>query len=181
MASHSNNAQFIDTDYEQNQYFCFFVAEKIFAVPVKRVTEIIELDRVRPIPRVPDHLIGVVNLRGSIIPIVSLAKLLGLRELRGLSEKNSEITADKKSKSCVVMIEIFVEEEIMNIGMLIDQVHQVIEMDEKEITEPPSIGMDMKRENIVGVSRFNEKCVTVLNLDKLFSIQSVAYLSYAEN
>jgi purine-binding chemotaxis protein CheW len=181
----SSTAELLDIELEKNQYFCFFVQEKIFSVPVKKVTEIIEIDQMRNIPTVPDHLMGVVNLRGSIVPLVSLTKLMNLpvseKQLSESKENFPDKKPEKHTKQCVVMIETVIEEETLNIGILIDRVHQVIDIDESDITEPPSLGLDIKREYVVGVVRLDGKFVIFLDLNQLFSIESVSYLGAAAN
>lgn len=174
----SSAAELLDIELEKNQYFCFFVQDKIFSVPVKKVTEIIEIEKMRNIPTVPAHLVGVVNLRGSIVPLVSLTKLMNLP---ALEYSSSDKKKEKRAKQCVVMIESVLEEETLTIGVLIDRVHQVIDIDESDLIEPPFLGLDIKREYVMGVVRLDGKFVIFLDLNQLFSIESVSYLGAVAN
>ena len=147
---------------EQSQYLGFHIAGEEYAIGILRVREILEYDTVTRVPTTPPSIRGVINLRGSVVPVVDLAVKLGLAE--------SVVT----KRSCVVVVEIVLEGERTVMGLLADAVSQVIDLPAAEIEPPPPFGTRIRVECLLGMGRAGKKFVLLLDIDKILSSDDVA-------
>jgi purine-binding chemotaxis protein CheW len=158
----------VDVALNMNQYFSFHLSGKIFAIPVMRITEIVEYGGVTNVPTMPDFIHGALNLRGNILPVIDLAKKLSLP------------VKPIHSRTCVVLLEVDMDGEMTQIGIIVDGVHQVVDLDMTSVNDAPSLGMDIKSEFVKGVVRIDEKVLTLLEVDTVFSMKEIAF-SYSES
>jgi purine-binding chemotaxis protein CheW len=147
---------------EQFQYLGFHVAGEEYAVGILRVREILEYDTVTRVPTTPPCIRGVINLRGSVVPVVDLAAKLALPE--------TVVT----KRSCIVVVEVTLEGEPTVIGLLADSVSQVIDLPAAEIEPPPSFGTRLRVECLLGMGRAGKRFVLLLDIDTLLSMDEVA-------
>jgi purine-binding chemotaxis protein CheW len=147
---------------EQSQYLGFHIAGEEYAIGILRVREILEYDTVTKVPTTPPSIRGVINLRGSVVPVVDLAVKLGLPE--------SVVT----KRSCVVVVEIALDGERTVMGLLADAVSQVIDLPAAEIEPPPPFGTRIRVECLLGMGRSGKKFVLLLDIDRLLSTDDVA-------
>ena len=143
------------------QHLTFFIAGEEYAVAILRVREIIQYDTVTKVPKTPSWVRGVINLRGSVVPVVDLAVKFGLPE-----------SAPSKS-TCIVIIEAEMEAERMIMGILADSVSQVVDLPSSEIQPPPSFGTRVRVDYLVGMGRAGKKFVLILDVDKVLSADEV--------
>jgi purine-binding chemotaxis protein CheW len=142
---------------EQSQYLGFHIAGEEYAIGILRVREILEYDIVTRVPTTPRSIRGVINLRGSVVPVVDLAVKLGLPE--------SVVT----KRSCVVVV----ESERTVMGLLADAVTQVFDLPATEIEPPPPFGTRIRVECLLGMGRAGKKFVLLLDIDRLLSTDDV--------
>jgi purine-binding chemotaxis protein CheW len=147
---------------EQSQYLGFHMAGEEYAIGILRVREILEYDTVTKVPTTPASIRGVINLRGSVVPVIDLAVKLGLPE--------SVVT----KRSCVVVVEIVLDGERTVMGLLADAVSQVIDLPAAEIEPPPPFGTRVRVECLLGMGRAGKKFVLLLDIDRLLSTDDVA-------
>jgi len=147
---------------EQSQYLGFHIAGEEYAIGILRVKEILEYDIVTRVPTTPRSIRGVINLRGSVVPVVDLAVKLGLPE--------SVVT----KRSCVVVVEMVLEGERTVMGLLADAVTQVFDLPATEIEPPPPFGTRIRVECLLGMGRAGKKFVLLLDIDRLLSTDDVA-------
>jgi purine-binding chemotaxis protein CheW len=152
----------LPTATEQAQYLGFHIAGEEYAIRILRVREILEYDTVTRVPTTPPSIRGVINLRGSVVPVVDLAVKFGLGE--------SAIT----KRSCVVVVDAVVHGEAMVIGLLTDAVSQVVDLPPGEIEPPPSFGTRVRVECLLGMGRAGKKFVLLLDIDRLLSMDEAA-------
>ena len=145
------------TANEQTQYLGFHIAGEECAIGILRVREILEYDTLTRVPTTPPSIRGVINLRGSVVPVVDLAVKFGLPE--------SAITR----RSCVVVVDAIVHGEGMVIGLLTDAVTQVMDLPPGEIEPPPSFGTRVRVECLLGMGRSGKKFVLLVDVDRLLS------------
>ncbi len=145
------------------QYFSFHLSGKLFAIPVMRITEIVEYGGITYVPTMPSFIHGALNLRGNILPVIDLARKLCLP------------VSSINSRTCVVLLEVDMCGEMIQIGVIIDGVHQVIDLDAASISDAPSMGMEIKLEYISGVARLDDKMLTLLEVDILLAPEEIAY------
>lgn len=146
-------------------YLTFKLGDELFAANVGKVLEILEIPRITKVPRSPAYMRGVINLRGSVLPVIDARSKFGLPE--------AEDTID----SCIIVLDIEMEDHHITIGTVVDAVQEVMDIDDKQIQPAPSIGSRYKSEFIDGMVKINEQFIMMLNLDKVFSSSEVSILN----
>lgn len=146
-----------------SQYLSFQLAGEEFAFGILRVKEILEYDTLTRVPSAPPAVRGVINLRGSVVPVLDLALLFGL-----------PATAVTK-RSCVIIVEVRVDGQELVMGILADAVNQVIELAPETIEPPPAFGSRVRVEYLVGMGKVDSrKFVLILDIDRLLGDVSPA-------
>jgi len=147
---------------EHAQYLTFQVADAEYGVGILQVREIIEYDTITRVPHAPPAVRGVINLRGSVVPVVDLAVKFGLSE--------SRIT----KRSCVIVVECLLDGALTVMGVLCDAVSQVIDLTAADIEPAPAFGSRVRIEFLRGMGKVGGKFVLLLDLDRLLSAQEAA-------
>jgi purine-binding chemotaxis protein CheW len=149
---------------ETSQYLTFKLAEETFAVNVAKVREILDFISITKVPRTPDFMRGVINLRGSVVPVVDMKLKFGMEE--------TEKTVD----TCIIVIEVTIDGETTIVGALADSVEEVVELEPGQIEPPPRIGMKLDTDFISGMGKLGEEFVIILDTDRIFSFEEVEAL-----
>jgi purine-binding chemotaxis protein CheW len=139
------------------QYLSFKLDDELFAMDVACVREVIDRTELTRIPRMPEFMRGVINLRGNVVPVVDLRMKFGIGQI--------EMTID----TCIVVLEVNVDEEATIVGALVDAVEEVFELEPSRIEPPPKMGTRLNTEFIEGMGRLGEDFVILLNADRVFS------------
>jgi purine-binding chemotaxis protein CheW len=150
---------------ETKQYLTFRLAEETFAVDVARVREILDFTTITKVPQTPDFMRGVINLRGSVVPVVDMKLKFGMEE--------TEKTVD----TCIIVIEITIEGETTVVGALADKVEEVLELEPDQIELPPRIGMKLNTDFIRGMGKIGETFTIILDTDRIFSFDECTSLT----
>ncbi len=139
------------------QYLTFKLADEVFAVEVGKVREILEYIPITKVPRTPDYMRGVINVRGSVVPVLDLRLKFGM-------------TATEQSiDTCINVLEIAFEEEKIVLGALADSVQEVIELEPGQIEPAPRIGTNIRTDMIKGMGKRDNGFIMILDIDKVFS------------
>jgi purine-binding chemotaxis protein CheW len=146
------------------QYITFKLGDELFAINVSQVREVLDLSLVTKVPTAPPYMRGVVNVRGSAIPVVDLRLKFGLPQ------------APDTVQTRIVVLELELDGEPVVLGGLADSVHEVIELEPGQINEPPRIGMRWKTELIQGMGKRGDQFIIILDIAKVFSLDDVALL-----
>jgi purine-binding chemotaxis protein CheW len=141
----------------QRQYLTFFLAEEQYAVGVLSVKEIIEYGIVTRVPTTPPYIRGVINLRGSVVPVVDLAVKFGLPAL------------PVSRRTCIVIMETTLLGERVVMGVVADAVSQVIQFSPQDIEPSPAFGTSVRLEYLEGMAKLGTKFVLILNMDHVFA------------
>lgn len=144
-------------ELQSTQYLTFTLADEVFAVDVARVSEILEMPGITKVPQVPDFMLGVINLRGKVVPVIDMRLKLGMSE--------TEYTVN----TCIVVLEVEVDAETIVLGALADSVQEVIEMEPSRIDAVPHIGTQLNTSFIKGMGKYDGRFVMILDIDKIFS------------
>lgn len=147
-----------------NSYLSFKLGEEEFAAHVGKVLNILEMTRITEVPKAPEYMKGVINLRGTVLPVIDTRMKFGMEP--------TEYTAN----TCIVVLDIEVDNETIHIGALVDAVQAVLEIDRNKIMPPPSIGSKYRSEFIEGVANIDEKFIMILDMDAVFSTEDVTSL-----
>lgn len=142
---------------ETTQYLTFKLQEEVFAVDVAKVREILDLVTITKVPQTPEFMRGVINLRGSVVPVVDMRLKFGM--------SRTETTVN----TCIIVMEISLDEETTVVGALADSVQEVLELDADQIEPAPRIGTRLNTEFIKGMGKIGEHFVMILEIDKVFS------------
>lgn len=150
-----------DIQTTQQQYLTFSVRGDEYAVAILRVKEIIAYDGVTRVPRTPVFIRGVINLRGSVVPVIDLAQKFGYA------------MAEPGRSTCIVIVEMQLEEKPIVLGLLVDAVDQVIELQEDEIQPPPTFGTKVAIDFLTGMGRTARGFVLLLDIDRVLATSEV--------
>ena len=150
---------------ETAQYITFKLGDELFAINVSQVREVLDLTLITKVPTAPDYMRGVVNVRGSAIPVVDLRLKFGLPK------------AAETVQTRIVVLELDLDGETIVLGGLADSVHEVIELEPGQIDEPPRIGLRWKTELIQGMGKRGDQFIIILDIAKVFSLEDAALLA----
>jgi purine-binding chemotaxis protein CheW len=150
------------------QFLTFFIAGEEYAASILKVREVIEYDTLTAVPNTPPWIRGVVNVRGSVLPIVDLGVKFGLPP--------STISRF----SCIVITEVDSDGEKLTLGVLADSVSRVIEFAQSEIEAPPAFGTRVKIEYLLGLGAIGKKFCQILNIDKVLSADELLAVTDAQ-
>lgn len=139
------------------QYLTFTLSDEVFAVDVARVREILEMPGITKVPQVPDFMLGVINLRGCVVPVIDLRLKFAMPAVA------------QTVNTCIIVVEVEMDGEKIVLGALADSVQEVIEMEPSQIEAPPHIGTHLKTEFLQGMGKHDERFVMVLDIDRVFS------------
>jgi purine-binding chemotaxis protein CheW len=154
-----------NTAQESNSYLAFNVGGELFAAHVSKVLNILDKTKITKVPKAPEYMLGVINLRGAVLPVIDARIKFGMPK------------EEEKSTNCIIVNEILIDNETVKVGALVDAVVEVLEVESEEITPPPSIGSRFKTEFISGVIRKNENFIMILDMDKVFSTEEINVIS----
>ena len=147
------------------QYVTLGIAEEIFAAPVERVQEILEMRQIARLPHAPAYLLGMIDLRGQGIPVVDLRLKLGLA------------AAEDTHATRIVVLKVMAGGREVILGLKADRVFEVTVLDGGTMEPPPEIGVRWQSESIAGIGRRNGAFVTVLDLDHVFAATEISLMS----
>ena len=150
------------------QFLTFLLGEEIFGVEVVQVREILDLVAITRVPQMPDYMLGVINLRGSVVPVIDLRRKFGL--------PTRETTRD----NCIVVLEVDFGGEVTVVGALADAVQEVLELGADAIEPAPRLGMKLKTEFIRGMGKKDEQFLILLDINRIFSSDELAALQGSE-
>jgi len=149
---------------DTTQYLTFLAGQERFAIGILDVKELIEVSSMTRVPMTPDFIRGVINLRGSVVPVIDLASRLG--------HSSGELT----KRSCIVLVEIAVDDESQTIGMLVDEVNQILEISGTQIQPPPNFGTDIRTDFIKAMGRVDDEFNILLSIANVLSMEELSVL-----
>jgi purine-binding chemotaxis protein CheW len=152
------------TERDVQQYLTFMIGAEEYAVSLLKVKEIIEYDTITEVPKTPEWVRGVINLRGSVVPVIDLA----------VKFRQSPSVAGKLT--CIVITEVECEGEATVMGVMVDSVRQVIDLKPQEIEEPPTFGTRVKVDYLLGMARAGKKFCLILDTEKVLSTDELLEL-----
>ena len=146
---------------EMTQYLTFKLADEIYALDIGKVREVLDLTAITKVPRTPEFMRGVINLRGSVVPVVDLRLKFGMA------------MTERTVNTCIIITEVTVDNDTTVLGALADSVQEVLDLDANSIVPPPRIGTKLRTEFIKGMGRQNDRFIIILDVDKVFSSEEL--------
>lgn len=154
-----------DADGSRPSYLTFFIGNDEYGVPILRAREILRLGPITHVPSAPACVRGVINLRGTAVPVADLAIKFG------------QPACAPTRFSCIVVVEVCLEGEQTVMGLIVDAVNQTIELSAEEIEPVPNFGTHAPSEYLVGMGKQERKFVLLLDIDRVLSdLQTVVPL-----
>jgi len=152
---------------EATQYLSFVLGEEVFALEISKVREVLDFTTITKVPRTPDFMRGVINLRGSVVPVVDLRLKFGMA------------MTEKTVNTCIIIAEIDIEGESTVLGALADSVQEVFELEPDQIEPAPKIGTQLNTDFIRGMGKREDGFVIILDIDRIFSSDELSIVRNA--
>lgn len=153
---------------ETAQYLTFRLEEEVFALDISQVREVLDFTAITKVPRTPEFMRGVINLRGSVVPVVDMRLKFGMSR------------TEQTLSTCIIIVEINIDGDRLILGALADSVQEVIELGPGQIEPAPRIGTRLDTEFIKGMGKRDEEFIIILDIDKIFSMDELASVGVAE-
>jgi purine-binding chemotaxis protein CheW len=150
---------------DERQYVSFILADEEYGVPILKVQEIIRYTKLTRVPQSSEFIEGVLNLRGRVIPVLDLRKRFALAQ--GARDRNSRI--------------VVVEVDNRTVGMIVDGVSEVLQINRGDIEPPPPLGARVKTEFIEGMGKVGDRLMILLDIDRILSTEEKVALDDINN
>jgi purine-binding chemotaxis protein CheW len=142
----------------ENQYLTFILNDEEYGVDILRVQEIRGWEQATTIPNAPEFVVGVINLRGMVIPIINLRKRFNIPD------------SDISSTTVIVIVKVINEGEERIVGMIVDAVSEVYNVSDEAMSDTPDLGSTISTNFIKGLATINEKMIVLLDIDLLINV-----------
>lgn len=146
---------------ETTQYLTFKLGEEIFALDISKVREVLDFASITKVPRTPEYMRGVINLRGTVVPVVDMRLKFGMSK------------TEKTVNTCIIIVEVTLDGDTAVLGALADSVQEVIDLEPDHIEPSPRIGTRMRTEFIKGMGKRDDRFLIILDIDKVFSVDEI--------
>lgn len=151
----------INLSQDKQQYLIFTLNERIYAVLISYVNEIIEYTHLTPVPMAADCVRGVLNLRGHVLPVIDLNIRMGGEQIK------------ENKRTCILIVTVNYNQEPVKMGMVVDAVNDVINLNIQDLEAPPPFGNRIRTDFIQNVGRTNDNFITILNLEQVLSVKEL--------
>jgi purine-binding chemotaxis protein CheW len=153
----------VESIAQTTQYLSFNLDDEVFALDISKVREVLEYTTVTKVPQTPAFMKGVINLRGSVVPVIDMRLKFGMS------------VTEKTINTCVIIVEINLDGATTVLGAMADSVQEVFELEADQIEPAPEIGTRLNTEFIKGMGKRNDNdFIIILDIDKVFSSEEVA-------
>lgn len=153
---------------DTRQYLTFKLGGEVFATDVSKVREVLDFTSVTKIPRTPDFMSGVINLRGNVVPVVDLRLCFEMSR------------TEKTVNTCIVVMEMLIEGESTVIGALADSVEEVVDLEPDQIQPAPTMGTQIRTDFIKGMGKRDGQFIMILDIDRVFSAEEASAVQSTE-
>jgi len=144
------------------KYLTFKLGDEEYGLEILKVQEIIQMQTVTHVPRTPDYVRGVINLRGKVIPVVDLRKKFGMP------------AAEDTDRTCIIVVQIAHNDSKVVMGTIIDEVKEVLDIKAENIEETPSFGASIDTQFILGMGKIGQSVKILLDIDKVMSVKEIS-------
>lgn len=161
----TSTAQGLEVDNDEGQFLTFLLAKEMFAIEILNIKEIIEYGQITEVPMMPDFVRGVINLRGSVVPVIDLQVRFG-RQASAVGKR-----------TCIVIVEVNSDEFQQVIGVVVDAVSEVLGISEENIEKAPAFGANIRQDFIQGMGKVDDRFIIILNVENVLSVEELAAIS----
>ncbi len=153
---------------QMRQYLTFKLGNEVFGIDVAKVREVLDFTNITEIPRTPEFMSGVINLRGSVVPVVDLRLCFHMSK------------TERTRNTCIIVVEVLLDGESTVIGALADSVEEVIDLEPDQIQPAPKIGTQIHTDFIKGMGKRDSQFIMILEIDRVFSAEELGAVQSAE-
>lgn len=146
---------------QTGKYLTFILADEDYGVGILKVKEIIGMMPITSVPRTPDFVKGVINLRGKVIPVIDLRLKFSMDEI------------EYNERTCIIVVEIDSQDSTLLIGIVVDSVSEVLNIQSEEIEEAPTFGTKLNTDYILGMAKIDKGVKILLDIDKILSSEEL--------
>lgn len=154
-----------DITTNKNSYLSFVLGDEIFAISVHKVLEVLEMQKITKIPQTPDYVKGVINFRGEILPVIDTRKKFNMPD------------GEDMKKNVIIVLDLQIKDKSVILGSVVDGVRDVLDIREKDIKKVPEMGSKYNSEFIMGMAKYNEGFIMILDIDKVFSAEEIQLMT----
>lgn len=147
-----------------HQFLTFHLDKEQYAADVSRVREVLELMPLTRLPRMPEYMKGVINIRGNVVPVVDLRQKFGMSEV------------ERSVDTSIIVMDVGSSDERLTVGCLADSVEEVVDIQPESVNPPPSFGTKVEAEFIDGIAERDDQFVIILDIDKVFRSEELQEL-----
>ncbi|MGD0907591.1 MAG: chemotaxis protein CheW [Candidatus Acidiferrales bacterium] len=153
---------------EMRQYLTFKLGNEVFGIDVAKVREVLDFTNITEIPRTPEFMSGVINLRGSVVPVVDLRLCFQMTK------------TERTRNTCIIVVEVLLDGESTVIGALADSVEEVIDLEPDQIQPAPKIGTQIHTDFIKGMGKRDSQFIMILEIDRVFTAEELGAVQTVE-
>mgnify|MGYP000580152556 CR=1 FL=1 len=146
-----------DMSQYAGKYLTFELGEETYGLEILKVQEIIKMQEITKVPRTPDYVKGVINLRGKVMPVIDLRRIFEMEDV--------EASRD----TCIIVVQVQRGETSIILGVIVDKVSEVLEIGAEEIEPPPALGTQVDTQFILGMAKTKDSVKILLDIDKVMT------------
>lgn len=150
---------------DPNRFLTFALRQDVFALDIRTIKEVIQFAEITEVPLAPRAIRGVINLRGSVVPVVDLAVRFGWPDTQ------------VARRTCVVIVELGEEAGQALLGVIVDQVREVLEISPQDIEPPPAFGSRLRPDFLLGVGKVRSQFILLLAAERVLSLEELSALT----
>jgi purine-binding chemotaxis protein CheW len=147
------------------KFLTFLMANEKYGLEILKVREIIGMMKVTSVPMTPAFVRGVINLRGKVIPVIDLRLKFGMEP------------KEDTERTCIILVHLACTAQEMTMGIIVDEVSDVLDINQDQIEPPPSFGPGIRTDFILGMGKIDQKVMTMLDIDRVLSEQEIAQVA----
>lgn len=148
----------------EGKYLTFALAEEEYGIGILKIKEIIGMMPITTVPKMPEFVKGVINLRGKVIPVLDLRKRFGMK------------TIDHTERTCIVVVEVEGNGGIVQTGIVVDTVSEVLNIKGDQIEDTPAFGVKLNTDYILGMAKMEEGIKILLDIDRVLNNDEMSML-----
>ena len=145
----------------EGKFLTFELGGEIYGLEILKVQEIIGIMDVTRLPKTPDYMRGIINLRGKVIPVMDLRRKFELDH------------KDDNNRTCIIVVQVVSDDNTITMGILVDEVSEVLDIEQNQISDTPSLGSEIETDFILGIGKVEEKVVMLLDIDTVLTTKEI--------
>lgn len=142
---------YLDDDTQKDRFLSFKIANEDYGIEIKYIIEIIGIQKITKVPNISEYIKGIINLRGNIIPVVDVRTRFGLKEI------------EYNDRTCIIVVRL----SNTSIGLIVDEVQEVVNITEENIAPPPATNKGSHSKFIQGIGKVGKNVKILLSINRL--------------